>query len=332
MDFSSFDKDYILALELLATWSPSRPGLAVGVGHLGFGLGTIAFAEFFEVLLKHFPCGIAFAITSGILLISSISSIAWISWPCEPRNFQTVQSEGNDAIEGQCEVISLKKLPFIQLFWYYVLAIFAGQTGFAFIPYFFDIGRSFGRSSSTVVRSYQLATACATVFRLVSGFLSDILKRNDGFYSIGSKNVTLLLFILQFLSYVFLIVFSRGLNYWGFVFCASAILMVFAGISVESAILARDIFSPLNASLIFGTGGSIAMGAGEVFFGKLMEYVDQRARSGSALPEKYNWFYITGIVFSIQGFVSSMILKIYTVPRNRIENKELYGSIDLALT
>lgn len=311
-------EDYLISLELLAAWSPARPGLAVGLGNLAYGLGTIAFSGLFEYLLERVKCSTALFITGIALVFFSAPSIALLSWPCKKCSTQGGFPESYADVDDEGELISWRKLPFLIPFWHYVLAIFAGQTGYAFIPYFFNIGRSFGMSSTTVIRSYQIAITCSTVFRLLVGVLSDCLKWGNGFFSIGSKNVTLLLFIMQSFSYIALISFSQTLNYDGFVFSASVILMVFAGVAVESAVLARDIFSPSNSSLIFGVGASIAMGIGEVMSGKIMAAVDLSARSAELSPEKYNMFYVIGVVLSIQGFLVCIMLRRYKAPRRSI--------------
>lgn len=307
-------KDYLVVLELLAAWVPTQPGLAIGVGQMSFGFGWIFFSSFFEYLLQHFQCSTAFLITSVFLAVPSAACVMVMKWPCAKRSAEQNVSDVNANRELRNILIPWRRLPFILPFWNYVGVIFVGQIGYALIPYFFSIGNSFGKSMDEAVTSFEVAILCSTVARPVIGILADSLKWGNGSFSIASKNVISLLFILQMLSFIGLISFSQSSNYTGFVVCASVTFVVFSGIAVEAPILARDMFSPVNSSLVFGVGASIAMGFGEFLAGEMMAAVDSASSIEGFGPAKYDLFYVLSIGICIFGLMFCIMLQKYAPP------------------
>lgn len=270
-----------------------------------FGLGCAFFSSFFEYLLRNFRCSTAFLITAAALAAPSASCIGLLKWPSGPGPLQENVSE-NTLKDEHHLVIPWTKLPFLLPFWYYVASIFAGQVGYAFIPYFFKIGRSFGKSTDVLVNSFQVAILLSTISRPFVGMLSDSLKWGHGFFGMGSKNVLIILLILQLTAFVCLVSFSTFL---GFVVCSCIVLVVFSGVAVESSILARDMFTPVNSSLVFGFGASIAMGFGEFGTGEIMAAVDNAPAFEVSGASKYHPFYMLSAALSVFGLLSCFMLQ-----------------------
>lgn len=305
---------YLVCLELLAAWVPSRPGLAVGIGQMSFGLGSIFFSSFFEYLLQRFQCSTTFLIAAMVLGVPSAANVFLMEWPCEDESAEETESDFTDRTNRQGTVISWRKLPLFLPFWYYVLSILAGQVGFAFIPYFFKIGSSFGQSTDAVVLSFQIAILCSTIARPFLGLLADALKWGSGPFSHAAKNLTFLLLATQLAALLGLVSFSTSSNFIGFVVCSCFILIVFAGSAVGAPVLGRDMFGTVNSALVFGIGTSVAMGCGEFIFGVLMGAIDSAASAERVGPAKYNLFYMLSAAVSVFGIMSCTMIRTYIPP------------------
>ncbi|KAI0563809.1 MFS transporter [Gracilaria domingensis] len=304
--------DYLVGVELAAAWLPRHAGLAIGFCQMSFGLGSIVFTEIFSRLQNSINIEAAIFVTSAILSTPGLATCMLVEWPQEslslPRTSPDSDSEDNalnrqEAADGR--PISWKLLPKLPLFWLYVVTISAAQAGYMFIPYFFDIGHSFNESMIVTVRCFQAINLLGTAFRPLVGSVCDALKRPSGPFFIGTKNFAICLLALQLVMFIALIPISHMGWFGAFAICSGLTVILFAAAACLSALLARELFGRNNSALIFGVGGSVAMGSGEFFAVYAMEQLASRTVSG---PAAYNSYYYFAIVWTIVGLVASLFL------------------------
>eukprot|EP00177_Eucheuma_denticulatum_P006391 GFKZ01011665.1.p1 GENE.GFKZ01011665.1~~GFKZ01011665.1.p1 ORF type:complete len:542 (+),score=39.02 GFKZ01011665.1:303-1928(+) len=312
---------YVICLEILAACSPSRPGLLIGTGQLAFGLGGLTFAAIFHSLVEHFDIKSMFRISGTVLFLPSLLSSIFLSWP---HNDQAVRpdteslwntfttQEQHKLIERKLDSpIPWKRLLVLKSFWCYMIIIMAAQSGFAFYPYFFKIGMSFGFSDAAVVGYFQIVLFISTVLRPLGGIMSDSLRWGGGRFSVGPRNTMVVLLLFQIIMFAALIQVSYNVDFFGFVVATAGVLFVFSAGACGPALMAREIFGPENSALVFGMGGGIAMGMGEFISGELMAFVDWSDESEFSGPSKYVDFYAISIVFSVLGLLCCALMQTY---------------------
>lgn len=309
---------YVICLEILAACSPSRPGLLIGTGQLAFGLGGLAFAALFHSLLEHFDIKAVFRIAGTVLFLPSLLSSIFLSWPdhdhsdAEHIEDAFTTQEQHKLIERKRQSpISWKNLLLLRTFWCYIIVIMAAQAGFAFYPYFFKIGMSFGFSEAVVVNYFQVALFVSTILRPLGGVMSDSLRWGNGRFAVGPRNAMVVLLLFQIIMFTGLIWVSYNGDFFGFVVATTGVLFVFSAGACGPALMAREIFGAENSSLVFGMGGGIAMGMGEFISGELMAIVDWSNEPDSGGPLKYVKFYVISIVFSLLGLLCCAMMKSY---------------------
>lgn len=310
-------KVYLVAVELLAAWNPDHPGLAVGLGQMSFGLGSIIYNSVFTRLLTHTTVSTTLISSAAVLAVPTAIAAFFLEWPSKHvlHPFEEFINNSYDASDSEVSSVSipLKKLVLLLPFWFYVLAVLGAQAGFAFIPFFFKISHTFKAPLENIIASFDILFLISTIFRPFAGILADSLKLGTGQLSIGSKNMMFLLLFMQMVMFMLLVPISAFENYLGFVFASGIILTIFAAGACGASILARDLFGKHNSSLVYGVGGSIAIGVGEFVSGELMNVIDLSDKVGTS-PNKFNAFYTVCAVWSALGLLSCLMIQKYPWP------------------
>lgn len=294
-------------MELLAVWVPHRPGLAVGIGQMMFGVGSIVGSSIFKYLAQNYATSDALYVTAAILSLPSAAVTPFLQWPPLRYQHHSKANESNTIVTSPAP-LSWKRLSFMPSFWLYVATIFCLQAGYVFIAYYFEIGRTFGTDLGSLVASFQAANALGTILRPLSGALIDILKSGDGFFSIGSKNIIIILYLVQMASFASLLLASWMNAEMGYAVFAGLIIATFSAGSCCAPLLAREQFGHVNSSVVFGAGGSISMGLGETIAILIMAAVEKAAER-SDVPTAYQGYYVISVVWCFIGLAACMLIK-----------------------
>lgn len=292
---------YLAGIELLAAWSPHRPGLAVGLGQMGFGLGSIIYTILFNALLDAFPVTTALYISAVFLTLPVALSVPFLKWPESSQKSHS--HRGNDAnVIGEGQVIPWLSLLSVPLFWYYIGTVCALQAPFALIPFFFKVGLSFGANMKVLVACFDVVFLGSTLLRPVAGVLADSLKVGRGCFAMGSKNLMGLLLIVQITFFMILLAVTYIESFAGYVIASGILITVFGGGACGASILARDMFGAQNSSLVFGMGAAIGMGIGEFVSNSLFSFFDLSHRYGDT-ASRYSPFHVVCVIWSLLGLI-----------------------------
>lgn len=229
---------------------PHCPGLAIGIGQMSFGIGTIAFSGIFEQLTK--TLGTVPAIHASALALATATwlTVPFMQWPAgadTPK--ECVNTQTFKGVK-----ISTKRLPFLRDFWLYMGTVFTSQVGFALVPFYFEMSADFGVSQQRAVLLFQLTNSVTTVARLCAGALAD---------RYGSRRLIFVLLGFQVALYAIMAASACAHAFTAFACGALGVLVVFSSVASVSAVFARDLFGPMNSAVVFGVGAGVTMGLGE---------------------------------------------------------------------
>lgn len=302
--------DFLLSLELLTAWSPVHPGLAVGIGQMAFGLGSIFAAAVYEELINRLGVIQAIIVSTAVLSIVSSVLSCFLIWPA-PSSCGERHEDREQDLTMQCTLpLSFQNLLQIPSFWLYISCLFSTQIGFLFIPYYFNIGLSFGKPMHVVIKSYETMFLAATLLRPVIGVMCDNFKFGTQEFSMGSKNVAVLMLFAQGLFFLLLIPISNHGSYIGFVIATTVVFVSFSAGECVAPILSRDMFGPANSAVVFGIGGSISFGLGELFAAELVS-IFVSSESLKTKPSSYNWSYFLAFISTGFGLFATIMISRY---------------------
>jgi len=315
---------YLLCTELLTAWMPNNAGLAVGLGQAAFGLGTTVFSGLFSALTNWYGTYNAVWLSGFILGIPVILATFLVSWPeCQMCDEEfSAQEMGYTSLSSHpddCEILG-EKLPLAVLsssssFFLYIVIVFCSQTGFAMVPFFFDMGTSFGSELDNVILLFQIANIVGTLARLLGGILADFLSIPTG--NNGAKTLMSVLLGLQALAFLSLGIATNFKNsFWVFILASIVLFVTFSGGACISAVLPRQLFGSENAATVYGCGGGIAMGCGESSASFLVANLISR---GAKSPIKFRTSFFILALISFVGFVSAKCVR---------KSKEAFWSSD----
>lgn len=216
---------YLLCTELLTAWMPNNAGLAVGLGQPAFAMGSILFSGCFNSLVHSLRTANAVRLSGLLLDVPVLFASFLVSWPgtqiCEEECGDqeigyTEQASDSTKEEVRGENIQLAVLLRSSCFWLYMLGVFCSQTGFATVPFFFDMGTSFGSRLENVILLFQIVNTAGTLSRLCGGILADSLPIPIG--KNGTKTLMVILPALQTLAFLSLGIVTNGrTSFWIFV-------------------------------------------------------------------------------------------------------------------
>lgn len=292
---------------------PERPGLAVGCGQMAFGMGAIVFSSVFNALLKAVGCVNALYVTAALWSIPALLSTLCIEWPPPDSGGGGGGGGASDSSGDELSLkpvkISWKVLPFLPSVWLYMGVAFTIQAEFGLVPYFFKIGHSFNKPMHTLVDAFQIANLLGTAGRLFAGILADSLGCGWGHLFSGAKNLMVILMALQTILFFSLSPLSAAGNFDGFMVVVLLLFIVSGAGACDAAVLARDLFSPANSSIMFGVGAGLTMGIGEAVSAGLLSFVDGMHSSADTIPSSYNVYYFIGGWWSFGGLLCILFVE-----------------------
>lgn len=246
-------------------------------------------------------------IAALVLTVPCLLSALFLEWP--PQYTSSVPNDTLDFDPPETSEISLtlSQLPSMPSFWLYTFATVAAQAGFAFIPFYFDMGQAFGAEMSVILATFQISSMLSALCKPFVGLCIDKVKTHRGFFSLGSKNMMLIFMMLQTFSFFLLIPVTVRQNFSQFVLLVGMLLIVFAGSACCPSTLAREQFGNVNSSLILGVGGSLALGLGEFITATLVALSVQCSGNEQG-PLAYIVFYLIAALWSLCGVVSCIFL------------------------
>lgn len=286
-----------------------------------FGLGSIAFSSTADRLLSIFPVTTVLPISALLLSLPVALVVPFVRWPKHAETSPSPSAE--QATEPEPDALlspnlTPRQLPRLPTFWFFVIAVFTLQAGFAFVPFFFRIGRTYGHSRADLVGYFDVAMLVSTLLRPVAGVLADRFRFGDGPFGMASKNLMTMLLVLQLLLFSVLVPLSSSANFIGYFLAAAALISIFAASACGIAILGRDVFGKRNSSLVYGMGGATAMGFGEFAAGQLIATVDLADEFGTT-PDKYLPYYVIGIVMSSVGLLCCLRIRKYDLRESLLD-------------
>lgn len=259
----------MIALELAAAWVPQNSGLAIGICQMSYGFGAIVFSDVFSRFKSSMSPADAVYATSAVISLPILASVMLVEWP--PHSLMLCRSESEESAlissSGDGTLLSWKILPRLPVFWLFIFTVSSAQTGEAFYPFFFDIGHSYHVSLPVQVRCFQIINFLSTICRPFVGGMYERLRTKIGPES--SPRVALMtLLSLQLLAFLFLALIPL---YEAVVIFGGLVVVLFAAGACVAMTGARDLFGKKNSALVFGVGGSLAMGIGECISVSMMK-------------------------------------------------------------
>lgn len=298
----------MLAFAALSSWFPKNPGLASGFGSMSIGIGTMTSVKIVHTVIVRYGVIYALFITGLILGISQLMVSQILDLPANQTAINTTM-DANSPLTGRRfkTISSWKHMLTIRQYWIYFLVILSSTFPYATMIYFHVIGLTFGASIDDLVGYYQLLILVSVLGRLVVGGIADHLKTRTGFFSRGSKNVLLLLLLVETIAFLCLIPISAAVFFPGFLISSGCLFLVYGASAALSIVAALEHFGKENSALVFGVGGSIAIAVAD--FGSLLLAKESNRNSQSASPSDYTKFYIFSAVLSSLGLIACFLFQ-----------------------
>lgn len=289
-----------------------------------FGIGSIVSAFVFDSLVKASGVVNALYISGALMCLPLALTSSLLEWPIQQHRDEEYPEEAyaNEysplSERVNAKTLSPKKLLLTPQFWIFTLTFMCAQGGFVMVPYFFTIGLSFHATMEKLVQCFQVINIVSLAARLLAGSIVDHLKSDTGFFRMGTKNTMLLLLSIQFLSFLSLIISSSAGWFPGFAIFVGLIVVTFGAMSCCVSLLAREQFGSANSSIVFGMGGSISMGTGEIVSVMLMREL-QRDTSTDVRPSSFSIPYFALACITFLGIICCLFLKRWEVGQERKE-------------
>lgn len=227
-----------------------------------------------------------------------------VEWPELPCSEEASKSEDDPLLSNHLpdgRPLTWKTLPCLTVFWLYVITLSATQAPYAFFPYFFDIGNSYGVPLHVQVRCFQIVSILSSISRPFFGGICEGLKHADG-SSLASKKAIMAVLASQLFLFLLMIPMSC---FESFNVIGGSIMMLYSGSTCLAVILAREMFGKNNSALVFGMGGSLALGLGGSFSVVMMEQLAVEVEQFSDDYSNYYWF---SLVWTAVGLTAGYFL------------------------
>lgn len=283
---------YLVVVELLLSWLPNNPSIAMSVASASFGCSQFIFAPLFSVAIQLYGVRLVLQITSIISFSSVLIILLLVRFPTcadDRRSDGAVlqeigEEEGLWCHDEGYSIISWKDLIQCSSFYQYMGILFVGRSAFAMLPYFFKLGQIYGASSSTVISAFQMVSIIAIGYSVCSNMMLDILRSRNG------ENMIQIVFIVVFLIQAFMFFILTPLSNWSghYLIMLRMTVMAILIILLESqtafgVLLARRTFGRRNCAMVYGITGGIAICAGESLFTFCIAKCEQMSESLSTL-------------------------------------------------
>lgn len=315
----------VLSVTHILAWMPGAAGLAVALVNVAVGLGSMAAAALFQLLLDVLPVPHALAVAAAALAVFAAMPSALLHMPAGDAELEmglkdvadtslmdtgmTTEMGGVDD-EMEFPRVSWRELAGVKAFWVYVICVASCGAAFPLVPYFFQIGSAFGTKSSVLLRWFQGGTLLSIVFNLGSLTLSDVARTRTGPFSSGARNLAAVIFIAQSVAFVVLARVSKAEDFVVWAVAATVQQLMFQSAFGVAVLLAVDMFGVGNMAVVFGVGGGLSLGLGQGIATMVMSMV-HKAGGNRLSPSYYRPFYIIGACWSLSALVALMFLRRY---------------------
>lgn len=314
--------DFIVANEMLLLWAPNHAGLAFGLSQLAFGTSSVTCTQIFSFLIFKLGLHRALILSSAFLCTLSLFPLLFLRYPdtvTTPPNTSRLSQDVIDATAVSHEstnglAIHWKLILCLPTFWLYLITVLTSGVSFAFNPYFYKLGHTFGKSQWELVPWFQATEMTATLMSFFVAMATDVFRKRRGYFYSGSRNFCLLFLFLQVILFA-ICAASSSYGVFPLYICSVAVLKVVMFCHEGlAALLARDFFGTSNTIIVFGFGAGLALGFGEGLSAWAMSLVETLHRSPGTLiehllPSAYNEFYYAAALWSIIGLVCALLLR-----------------------
>lgn len=272
-----------------------------------FSFGVIIFADIFKSLIH--ALGVVNAVYASAALISiplAITALI-IQWPSSDEPIQDTEEREEGRRNGI--LVHPSRFPCLPVFWLFVITFLTLQAGAALYSYFLPIGMSFSMPIDVVIPYFQMGNLVGLLTRLPAAMFIDKMAFGTGMFAFGSKNVMLMLLVLQIMLISLMWFFSLKGAFMPFAICAVGMWGILSGSATAAPFLARDLFGERNGPAAFGIASSIAFGGGEFFAMYLISLVDKMGGTGKRIPSRYVPFYAIEVAASLITLVCCLALR-----------------------
>jgi len=337
---------YIVGVELAARWMPEAIGIAMGLGMGSIGLGSIFGSQIFSLFVQIMSIEQGFFSGMVLFVAPVLILLPFISFPPPTFNPASVTAAAppapSDAVEssnttspnhehehhsdyaprlvGRKLGLSLLKQPSL---WFLVVLVasLCGPGYGALVSFPSILGVSFSVGQSQAASLFALLQVLGMIARFGAGFCVDYIGFGYGYFSSGAKNMAILMLTLNSLGLFLAPVFQYYGYFQCFFACIVMIYVSFSACSIVAAVLARQIFSPANSSLVFGIAGGLFAGFCTMVFSLLsagvLSSAQEKARIAAmdsgldsvVIPSSAftPYFHICG-AFCLLGLFSTLVL------------------------
>lgn len=273
------------------------------------GIGTVVSTTICTSVLESLGTRTTLHLLASVAVAFGASCSLFLEMPIDDSAGQTVASDAGDEHSGprSHSQLSLKKILSMRAFWQYILSVISAQVSSSFIMGYFSIGSTFGISQTDLVKSFQRSYALSTFLRPLGGYLADVLKYGSGYFSLGSKNLFLIILLSEWLILLEMSSASARVDFKAMNLAIGAMFVIYPFVLSAAPVLACDIFGTRNRARVFGLGGSFAMGFGNFSFLSFLSTV--APPSDNRTPEAYNRFYFTSAGIIVTGLISCASLR-----------------------
>ncbi|KAA8496863.1 hypothetical protein FVE85_0592 [Porphyridium purpureum] len=306
---------YIAGVEHIAQWMPELEGLAMGFGMGSLGFGSIVGSKVIPALISTVGLINAWLAVMLALSVTPILLLPFLKFP--PRGWdprvKTAVIEGS--VSGQSQEVGRKLQGelLLQPAFYLLLTIVAMGAGpgyGAMVSMPTIMRQTFDFTSDQVSSLFAIMQVLSMCTRFGIGALVDKASFGCGFFWSGAKNLCIFVLATQCLVLLLAQKFADSEALLPFEMCIAVLLMSFAASAVLAAVMSRQIFSPVNAAVVFGFAGGLTDGLTTMMFSILIANIEDAAYS-SGLPG-HKWhdpYYSLCFWFSLLGLMCAILIQ-----------------------
>lgn len=309
-------------IEHCKMWMPRRAGLAVAMTTMSASLGIVSFSSLYSSIIAKFSVTGSIFLTSTLvfMFLGALSFLVRVPSERSPpetmillhsaesnglysSDFTGEQMLGTTTLQNVCQKEkSMKAEVRYPTFWMYVFIVFSLGASFPAFSYFFELGDAFSLPQSKLVACFQLGTTLSMFSNFLASAAADFLRLPSiPHLSHGARNVVFIMFTFQFAAYTTLSLLPpRTFGVW--LACVTVTRLVFQATVAMTALLAHDLFGATKGALVFGMGGGLAIGFGQLSASALYEALSVTiSADGRRRPEDSIGYYSAAAVWSAAG-------------------------------
>lgn len=311
---------YMTGIHTLLSWLPTRPALAMSFCSASYGMSQFVLAPLLSVAILELGVEVTLlwtAVIMCVITIVTLCSVRYPSWeesihiassiPPVTGNEMSQGSEGDALIPSDDQASSsLSKVDWKSIFCsrsfaIYMLVLLFGRAAYALLPFFFELGASFGVPAHVVVIMFQVLSACAIVYSFLSNALIDNLSQSG---QSVVQQAFVAIFIFQ--AFLFLCLYIFSATKWSTLamLTTAALIILLESQTSLGVILGREVFGVRNCTAVYGVAGGLSIGIGEGLFTWVMGLVE-KSNLQSSTPRSlvFEDFFLLSFGASILGAI-----------------------------